>query len=165
MSRIWASQPQVPVGIDWSNPLTRGLVLANNPLGLDVRGINGSKISSWTTGSVEPSSPIMSSVLHGLGRCIYATHDYADLTGTSASVSDSSPITVLSLHKMTAYDSDRGIFTRGQDGAGSGWSVRLTSKSSGVIEAGVVLTSGGTAGFSATGTSNQTKKNVIAALT
>jgi hypothetical protein len=27
----WTSQPQTPVGIDWSNPITRGLVVANTP--------------------------------------------------------------------------------------------------------------------------------------
>jgi len=29
--RVWTRQPQVAVGVDWSNPLTRGLIVASSP--------------------------------------------------------------------------------------------------------------------------------------
>lgn len=47
MSKKWTSQPQVPVGIDWSNPITRGLYATiGNPQWCETK--NGKVIRSGT---------------------------------------------------------------------------------------------------------------------
>lgn len=50
LKNVWTQQPQVPVEIDWSNPITRGLVLAQNGLhdimaGSSVTLVNGKSTS------------------------------------------------------------------------------------------------------------------------
>lgn len=163
--RVWTRQPQRPVGVDWSNPLMAGLVLASDPLSLLVLGTNGAPIGKWSTNAVETASPVAIEVDQDLGLCINSTHDYADLTGTNATVSDDSSITFVSVFKTSAFDVVRSYLTRGADGSGSGWSFRISTNTSKLVEAGIVLTSGGTAGYTATSTTTVDGKVVVAAAT
>lgn len=163
--RVWTRQPQRPVGVDWSNPLMAELVLASDPLSLLVLGTNGAPISKWSTNAVETSSPVAMAVDQDLGLCINSTHDFADLTGTNATVSDDSSITFVSVFKTSTFDQVRSYLTRGADGAGSGWSFRISTNTSKLVEAGIVLTSGGTAGYTATSTTTVDGTVVVAAAT
>lgn len=56
LPRQWTSQPQIPVGVDWSNPLSRGLVFAS--YGGNDRNLVTSRQSSSTVApsSVTPAS-------------------------------------------------------------------------------------------------------------
>ena len=52
MNKIWTQQPQVPVGIDWSNPITRGLKFAHNPSSGAINLVNGQRALNSTAQDV-----------------------------------------------------------------------------------------------------------------
>lgn len=145
----WASQPQQAVGIDWDTSITRGLVLASNPTSLSVIGIDGKEIGRWITSATEPGSPPYMTQIPGYGNAIMSTHDYADLTGTSASISNDSDISFLCVFVPIEGTYARTYMARGCDTAGAGWSFNISRNIDGTILAGIVLTSGGTVGYSA----------------
>ena len=60
--RVWTSQPQVPVQLDWSNPITRGLFVCIEP---SQTFLNGRRNGVLSTGSTLPP---LSATKNGLGR-------------------------------------------------------------------------------------------------
>lgn len=111
----WKQQPQIPVGINWSNPITRGLVFATADG--KVNAATGKKIN-WSNSDPTKSGGQAGLFIEGNGS------RYADLGITLAN----SPLTLFStwLSRTTsqyaAVDADRVVFsTRTAGNAGFSW--------------------------------------------
>lgn len=98
MNKIWTQQPQVPVQIDWSNPITRGLVDVINAA--DLRSVIN-KVPAVTTGAVDPGI-----ASNGRVRRTPATGNNKDAyTGTWSMINV--PLTLIAMYRITnaAYSS------------------------------------------------------------
>ena len=100
----WRQQPQTSVGIDWSNPITKGLVFATADG--KVNAANGKKIQ-WTNSDPTKSGGKAGLFIEGNGA------RYADLGITLAN----SPLTLFATwlsrtsSQYLSGDSDRNIFS------------------------------------------------------
>lgn len=83
-STSWTSQPQQAVGIDWSNPITRGLAAALNYSGFD--NVGGLTLSRSGTLSVSPTSAGLSSGSSGTAYFSLSTRNIVAPTNTAFSV-------------------------------------------------------------------------------
>lgn len=152
---VMTRQPQSDPKIDWTNPITRGLIIAWVPTSADTvfNAVTGAVIGNWTTNSGEPSTPVVMGT-GAAGRAIVSTHDYITPTSACPNVADATTgvsFLVYAQHSAYADGSSRYYFTRGQDGSGTGWSLGISAVGTTKLwSVAAVTTSPSTAGYTAT---------------
>lgn len=114
--------------VNWGDPITKGLVVANH-----VDGVNGIDLVSrqtfeWLTNSVG-STPVPNNTRFGTATA--CLHDYGYWGGgtTFNPIAATDDVTVLMWAREDAV-TNRGFFRRGKDGSGNGWSLYLKTENS-----------------------------------
>lgn len=121
----WDSQPQEPVGIDWDNPLTRGLVLAWTPAHI-VEPTTG---VAWLRGRATKAGGI------GLSTDPTASGVYYELPAPSSAAAplasrlDLSALTVACIAQQPTETNTGRAFVRGHGSGTPAWSIGLNGGS------------------------------------
>jgi hypothetical protein len=120
------TQPQGKAEIDWSNPITRGLVLATQP------GVSLTNIATGSTPSISGASPTKSHKVTtpmGVGRTIHpggGTDGYGAIRYYSDPAGSSDDWTLIWVGRPLNLGSVNGqLMRRGSDLAGNGWNIGL----------------------------------------
>lgn len=95
----WTSQPQSPVRIDWSNPLTRGLSYVFDGKSPSINAVNGQSLTTTVTGTVSP-------VAGKFGKGIYTPNgSWIDI---AVGKDWQGPITIIAIANIKGLDANFG---------------------------------------------------------
>lgn len=114
--------------VNWGDPITKGLVVANHVDGVKGIDLVSRQTFEWLTNSVG-STPVPNNTRFGTATA--CLHDYGYWGGgtTFNPIAATDDVTVLMWAREDAV-TNRGFFRRGKDGSGNGWSLYLKTENS-----------------------------------